>query len=458
MADEAVVSLGAGGGAPSGGGDGGGSGAGSGGGSGDGGGAGAPAAPQTDEQILGIDPIGTPIKDDEPVPQTEQEKLAAAAAAKPADPNAVKTPEQIAAEATAAAQDDKTIPAKWQTLAKSDPEFRALYFTAKTNADKLATIEPQLQTAQTTLAAVEKMDQSFLSGDPVAIQGELKTFLADKPDALEPMLTAGLNQLKEANPQAYQSQLEKLTQETLKGWQFDKAFEVLRSAIDSKDTALLSQQVEKILEFVDGNGFPTTEKAKLDARAKELDTRAAQEQSKDEASFVKSSHTFRDTVQTKIADTVQGEIKTSIAKLLEKSVFTDSAKGRIQADAYAELNKMLAGNKDIIEQVGKAIWPNGSKDANGKPVRGIFNDANRELAINLPVNYAKSVLNDVVKKVVEQYTTDFMAKQQTTDKRMAAAAGKVEVSGGSPSPQGKKPLSKKDIDYGKMSDNDILDA
>lgn len=459
MADAAVSPGAAGAGAGAGGGADGGAG-GSGGGA-PGGGSGAPAAPQSDEQILGLDPIGTPVADDKPaaVPQTEQEKTAAAAAAAAKTAaDGQKTPEQLAAEATAAAQDDKTIPGKWQELAKTDPEFRTLFFTAKTNAEKLATIEPKFQEAQTTLAAVEKADQAYLSGDPVAIQGELKTFLAEKPEALEPMFEAGLNLLKETNPERYQARLEQLTQETLKGWQFDKAFDVLRSAIDGNNPELLKAQVEKMLEFVDKNVHPTTEAARVEARAKELDQREATEKSRDEQSFIKSSHTFRETVQTTIADKVQSTIKTSVEKLLEKTAFTPAAKTRIQAEAYAELNKMLAVNKDIIEQVGKAIWPNGSKDQAGKPVRGIFNEQNRELAIKLPVNYANSVLNDVVKKVVEQYTTDFMASHTATEKSKAAAAGKVEVSGGSPSPQGSKPLTKKDVDYSKMNDDDILNA
>lgn len=442
---------GSGGGSDSGGGAGGGSGA-------PGGGSPATPAPQqTDEQILGIDPVGSTPTDEAPaaVPVSEQEKTAAAAKA---TADAGKTPEQLQAEAAAKAADDKTVPAKWQELAKTDPEFRALYFTAKTNAEKLATMEPKFTEMQTVVAAAEKADQAYLSGDPIAIQGELKTFLAEKPDALAPMFEAGLNLLKEMQPQQYEQRLTQLTQETLKGWQFDKAFEVLRGALDAGDAGLgtLKAQVEKLLEFADGNGFPTTEKARVESRARELDTREATARTQDEQNYNKSTHAFKDAVIAKITEAHQANIKASLDTLLKDVAFTDGAKSRIAADALAEINKMLELNTGIIDQIGKAIWPNGSKDAQGKLVRGAWNDANRELAIRLPVEYAKSVMNDVLKKTIEQYTKDFMASQQNNQARAAAAAGKTEVSGGSPAPRGQKPLSRKDIDYSKQSDEDIL--
>jgi len=465
MADEivAVGGAGAGGGgsAPAGGGDGG---AGGSGGGTPGGGAAsaAPSSPATDEQILGMEEVGAAPAEAKPaaVPDSEQAKAAAAAAAKTAA-DGQKTPEQLKAEADAAvAEDGRVMPVKWRELAKTDPEFRTLFYTTKANGEKLAAIEPKFAEAQTTLAAVEKADQAYLSGDPIAIQGELKTFLAEKPEALEPMFEAGLNLLKQMHPERYDARLTQLTNETLKGWQFDKAFQVLRNSLDAGEEGLpmLKAQIEKMLEFADGNGFPTTQKAQIEARARELDQREATERTKDEQNFVQHSHTFRNGVNTQIKTTLQGEIKTSIDKLLDKAAFTDGAKARIAAEAGTEIDKMLGLNTGIIDQIGKAIWPNGSKSQDGKPIRGIFNDANKALAVQLPVEYAKTVLNDVLQKVIANYTKDFMATHQTADKRMAAAAGKTEVDGGASAPRAPKPLSKKDIDYSKMDDDAILNA
>lgn len=451
IAAPAAGGAGAGGGAPA---------AGSGGGAPGGGGApAAPTAPQSDEQILGIDPVGSAPVEETPaaavVPKTAQEQ--AAEAAKVAA-DAAKTPEQLKAESDARAAEDKAIPAKWAELAKTDPEFRTLYFTAKSNAEKLATMEPKFTELQTTVAAVEKADQAYLSGDPVAIQGELKTFLAEKPDALIPMYQAGESLLKELMPQEYDRMTVERVTTALKGNNFDKAFEVLRSALDAGDAGIdtLKTQVKNLVDWADGNGFPTTEKARVESRARELDTREATARTQDEQKYNQSTHAFKDTVNAKIGEAHQTNIKAALDTLLKDSAFTDGAKARITEDALKEINKMLALNTGIVDQIGKAIWPNGSKDAQGKLVRGVFNDTNRELAIRLPVEYAKSVMNDVLQKTIETYTKDFMASQQTAEKRMAAAAGKTEVSGGSPAPRGQKPLSKKDIDYSKQSDDDIL--
>lgn len=414
----------------------------------------APAAPQTDEQILGIDPVGAaPAEEQAPVQQTEQEKAAAAAAAQ-------KTPEQQAADAARATEEAKAIPQKWQDLAKTDPEFRTLVVTAKANAEKLATMEPKFNELQTAVAAVDRADQAYLSGDPAAIQSELRTFIAEKPEAIEPMLEAGLNLLKETNPQGYEQRLTKLTQETLRGWQFDKAFQVFRNALNRGDEGMptIKAQVEALLKFADENGFPTTEAAQVAQRAQELDQREASARQADERNYNESTRAFSNTVKDEIAKTLKSEIKAGVDKFLEKSAFPDGAKTRIAADVLTELNAMLAANKDMLDQVGKAIWPNGSKDAQGKIIRGAFNDANRAMAIKLPVDYAKSVLNDALKKVVEQYTKDFVASTDAAGKRADAAASKTEVSGGAPAPRGNRPLTKKDVDYSKMSDEQILGA
>lgn len=450
MADEPIVSTpapgagGDGGGAPAGGGDGG----------------GAPAAPQTDESILGIDPVGTSYADEPEKPADAPAADPAKPAAdptKPAAPDATKTPEQLAAEKLA---EDAKLPEKWRELAKNDPEFRNLFFAGKAAQEKLAQLEPKVTELQNTVQAVERADQAYLSGDPTAIRSELSSFLADKPEALIPMYQAGEQLLKELHPQEYARLNDERVNATLKDWKFDQVFAVLRSAIDKGDDGLplLRSQVEKMLEFADKGLFPTTEAARVAARARELDTREAGERATEEQRYNASAVTFKDAVNSTIETTVKAEIKTGVAKLLEKAAFTDGAKARIEAEAFTEINKLLAAKPEIVDQIGKAIWPNGSKGADGKPVRGNWSKTNQELAIRIPTEHAKTVLADVLKKVIDQYTTDFMASQKTADKRMAAAASKTEVSGGAPAPRGSKPLSKKDVDYSKMSDDDILEA
>lgn len=409
----------------------------------------APAAPQTDEQILGIEPIGAEPAA-EPVQEPEQQPDAQPAdAAEPAQDAAAKI-----------AEDGRLMPVKWREMAKNDPEFRTMFYEHRAAKEKLATIEPQFNEFQTKLAAVEKADQAYLSGDPAAIQSELQGFIADKPAALLPMLQAGENLLKTALPQEYaRIQSERLT-ETLKSNNFGNVFQVLRNAIEAGDQGLdvLKQQVSKILDWADGNGFPTTEKAMLAQQKAQLDARDAAHRQQEESNYNAGAKTFRDTVNSKLDEQIKSEIKTSMDKMLEKSAFADGAKARIAADTLAEIYKLLGAKADITDQIGQAIWPKGSKAADGSIIRGNFNDANRELAIRLPAEYAKSVLADTLKKVVEQYTKDFMAAADKTKTKAAAAASRVDLSGGSPAQRAPKPLTKKDVDYGKMDDQAILNA
>ncbi len=405
---------------------------------------------QTDDQILGIDPVGaSPAQEPaEPVPETEQ---------KPADPNAPKpapTPEQEAAAKVE--EDGRLMPVKWRELAKSDPEFRTLFYTNRANVEKLATMEPKFAEAQTALAEVERADTAWLSGDPAAIQTELKSFLGEKPDALVPMFQAGEQLLKQMLPEQHaRMQADRIT-EGLRSQNFETAFQVLRQAIESKNPELLSAQVEKILDWAGKNGFPTTESERLAARAAELDARDATHAANEQRSYLSTQETFRSAVNTEMETAIKGEIKTSLDKLLEKSAFTAGARGRIDAEVLAETYKMLSANKEIPDALNKLLFPNGFKDAAGKQQRAVFNDATRKAAIDAPVSYARTILQDVIKRVVENYTTDFMAADQNRNARSAAAGAKTDVSGGNLQQREPRPLTKKDIDYSKQTDEDIL--
>lgn len=408
-----------------------------------------PVPQQTDEQILGMDPVGTP-------PAAKPVEKPVETVQKVADPAAAKTPEAEAAEKIA--EDGRLMPVKWREMAKSDPEFRTLFYTAKTNAEKLASIEPQFTEATTKLAAVEKADTAYLSGDPAAIHGELKSFLGEKPAAILPMLSAGENLLKELLPKEYaRVSAERLTN-SLKEIGMDRGLNVLRQALDAGDAGIeaLKGQVAKILEYFDGNGLPTTEQAKLEQQKMQLDAREQSQRDADEQSYVTTSNTFRSDVNKEVETAFVTGIKTAVDKVLEKSAFPDGARARISTDVKAKLYEKLGQNKDVIEQVNRAIWPNGKKDGQGKDVRGRWDEAARKVAVDAPAAYAKTILNDVIKEVVDQYTKDFIATTTNSQTRAAAAASRTEVHGGSNAPRGAKKLTSKDA--AGMTDDEILDA
>jgi hypothetical protein len=402
---------------------------------------------QTDEQVLGIEPVGAPAKPAADVPKEEQ---------KPADLNAARTPEQEAAAKLE--EDGRVMPVKWREMAKSDPEFRTLFYQHRANAEKLATMEPKFAEAQTTLAEVQRADTAWLSGDPAAIQTELKSFVGDKPEALLPMLQAAEQLLKQSLPEQHARIEAGRITESLRSQNFQSAFQVLRQAIESNNPELLAAQVETILGWAGKNGFPTTDSERLASRAAELDARDATHAANEERSYQQNYNSFAATAKSEVRKAVETEIKTSLDKLLEKSAFTEGARARIATDAYAEVEKMLSNNAQLMEQIGRAIWPNGSKDAQGKPARGVLTEVNKQLAINAPTAYAKTILQDVLKRVTETYTKDFLASNDNRNARVAAAGARTDVSGGNLRQHEPRPLSKKDIDYSKMSDDDILSA
>jgi hypothetical protein len=414
----------------------------------------APAAPaadagsQSDEQILGIDPIGVaPAKTVEPVvPKTEPV----------ADPNAVKTPEALAAENLA--EDGRLMPVKWRDMAAKDPEFRTLFYQNRVNAEKLATMEPKFTEAQTTLAEVARADAAWLSGDATAIQTELKSFIGDKPDSVLPMIQAGEQLLKTMLPEEFARVTGERLVSSLKEINFDKGLEFLRSALDADNADGLKAQATKFLEYFDSHGFPTTDAARIAQRTAQLDARDTAHAASEQTAYLGSQETFRTAVNTEMNSSIQGGIKTSLDTLLKGAAFTDGARKRIDAEVFSEINKMLHDNKDIPDQINRVLFPNGFKDANGKPARAVFNATTQRAAIDAPVTYAKSVLQDVIKRVVENYTKDFMAADSNRQARVAAAGARTDVMGGGDRQRAPKPLTKKDVDYSRMSDDDILGA
>jgi isopentenyldiphosphate isomerase len=72
------------------------------------------------------------------------------------------------------------------------------------------------------------------------------------------------------------------------------------------------------------------------------------------------------------------------------------------------------------------------------------------------VSRAKQALPGVAKRVLSEWTSGVVSHSNARQERQRNAAKRVDIAGGTPGGDSPRALMPKDIDYRRMSDNDIL--
>jgi hypothetical protein len=87
-----------------------------------------------------------------------------------------------------------------------------------------------------------------------------------------------------------------------------------------------------------------------------------------------------------------------------------------------------------------------------------FDGATRQQVASLISGRARSVMPEVARRVVAEWTSSVLASDRARVARVDAAASRRDITGGRlPEPVPAGALRPKNIDYGRLSDEQILD-
>ncbi len=154
---------------------------------------------------------------------------------------------------------------------------------------------------------------------------------------------------------------------------------------------------------------------------------------------------FEATTNDDVARKMHEAIDRSLTSALPEGV-VPGARRRIGDDIFREVHAALSGDRELARQVGETLrdW---RFDANA-----------RQQVVALVSGRARAVLPAVAKRVVAEWTSSVLASDRAKTARIDAAATRRDITGGRlPEPVAGSARRSRDVDYRRMSDEQILD-
>ncbi|MGH9714069.1 MAG: hypothetical protein ACRD5M_12300 [Candidatus Acidiferrales bacterium] len=348
--------------------------------------------PATDDEILEISFPPRQISGDGDLSAFDSDEASGANAA--TDPGDGANQEEAAADAAKEAAQGE--PEHLRAAFDANPELRAAWQDAQEYRETFSTPE-EARAATALLADLNRMDALFFSG-----RAEDHAELARAVANLDPQAFASLAQ----------------------------AMNALRS---HSPAAAAPGQNANALQPEPARRVETTRPAEP---ARQADP-ARQEVTPAQAEFFHATN----------ASAVQGvveAIEAQVQRLLPEGV-SKSARNRVVGEIYRELDSTLRSNRDLSRQMRDA-FRSGSLDAD-----------HQRAVVALITARARQALPGVAKRVLNEWTSTLVAANQERRTRQRTAERRVDIAGsGGAGNEGRRAMAPREIDYGRMSDADIL--
>jgi len=176
--------------------------------------------------------------------------------------------------------------------------------------------------------------------------------------------------------------------------------------------------------------------------AKVMQETAKPEAEASPASFERE-HAFFHETNAAAVDGVLQSIQAQLDRLLPEGT-PKNTRNRLTGEIYREVDAALQSNRAFGQQLRQAFRT------------GQLTPENHRAIVGLVVGRAKQILPGIAKKVLGEWTAGVVANAQSRQERQRQAARRVDIAGGHPGGDTPRSLMPKDIDYRRMSDNDIL--
>jgi hypothetical protein len=160
------------------------------------------------------------------------------------------------------------------------------------------------------------------------------------------------------------------------------------------------------------------------------------------AGFTPAQSDFFQATNAAAVHSVMDAIETQVERLLPEGI-SKSARNRVAGEIYRELDTTLQGNRALGQQMRDAFRS------------GALDDAHRRAIASLVTGRARQALPGVAKRVLNEWTNTIVSANQERRTRQRTAERRVDISGSGGDGE-RRAISARDIDYGRMSDGDIL--
>jgi hypothetical protein len=157
-------------------------------------------------------------------------------------------------------------------------------------------------------------------------------------------------------------------------------------------------------------------------------------------------------------DTVARDVRVAVGDTLTRVLpegIADGAARRIGDDIFNEIHRTLAADRTLSEQIGE-ILRGSSRESTANGWR--FGMAEQQRVASLLASRAKQLVPGVARRVIGEWTSSVLGASRSKATRQASAAARVDIAapGGSLDSTPLRPMSNREIDYASMSDDQIL--
>jgi hypothetical protein len=154
---------------------------------------------------------------------------------------------------------------------------------------------------------------------------------------------------------------------------------------------------------------------------------------------------FERSTNDSVARDVRATVSDTLARVLPEGIAEGAAR-RIGEDIFNEIHRTLAADRSLSEQVGEVL-----RDRR-------FGTAEQQRIASLLAGRAKQLVPGVARRVIGEWTSSVLGASRSKAARQAAAAARVDIAapGGSLDSMPLRSMSGREIDYASMSDDEIL--
>ncbi|MGH9715148.1 MAG: hypothetical protein ACRD4R_00230 [Candidatus Acidiferrales bacterium] len=363
----------------------------------------------TDDEILGIGNASAPARSQSSQLDADFD----------ASNDGAQTDQDAAALDTSATsadrQDHAVADEQLQAALDASPELRRAWQDAQSYREAFATPD-EARAATALLGDLNRMDALFFSQRPED-HAELARAVANLDPAAFASLAQAMSHLA-MNGMPAPQQSAQATQQT---------------TASPTETARSSTPVNSRSE--------STTNPSSSARTEPLRSSTASRQS---AGPSPAQVEFLHTANAAAVQGVLDAVETQVDRLLPEGV-SKTARNRVVGEIYRELDASLASNRQLGQQMRDA-FRSGSLDA-----------AHQRAVVALVTGRARQALPGIAKRVLNEWTSTVVAANQDRLSRQRAAAHRVDIAGSGRGGDGaRRSIGPRDIDYGRMSDSDIL--
>ncbi len=364
-----------------------------------------PARALSDDEILGIDFSVKPRGSSVPAAETGNGTAGA-----PSPPQASTTTQQETLTEIAE-------PVELQEVFNANPELRQAWRAEKAYREVFPTVE----TAREVAKLFPTLEDARAAGAQVADLAQLdRWFFSGQPESHAEMATA----IHRMNPAAFRS---------------------LARAMED----VLARNGQGNSSGAQSNGQVAAEKPPSQAPDSVAPPQAGGVEKSSEGTGENSAlpgpfATFYQETNAAVVEGVVEAIQTQVQRLLPEGVAAGAQK-RVIGEIYRELDSSLRANRSLAQQVRQAFRS------------GAMDQDHQAAVVGMILARAKQALPGVAKRVIGEWTSGVLAVNQEKISRQRTAAARVDITGSGGLGAGiRRALTPGDVDYGKLSDGDIL--